>query len=178
VGLYVRLPPRGGGLSGLAGVTTRPAGYPSGGVPPAVERQLHLLTSVGRVEATHAPVKFPLNETRFAASDVEVRGRPATVGIAEWYPVGVHGSTTAAACGQHNIVKCRAPWAQPLGWCTWRKRAERSLPTAGGSRLRAAASQCEGGTDDRPPASRLSVEEAFPPLISERATLPQHPSLR
>jgi hypothetical protein len=41
------LPPReGGGLPGRAGVTTRPAGYPSGGVhvPPAVERQLHLLT--------------------------------------------------------------------------------------------------------------------------------------
>jgi hypothetical protein len=34
-----------GGLPGLAGLTTRPAGYPSGGVPPAVERQLHLLTA-------------------------------------------------------------------------------------------------------------------------------------
>jgi hypothetical protein len=33
------------GLTGLAGVTTRPAGYPSGGVPPAVERQLHLHTT-------------------------------------------------------------------------------------------------------------------------------------
>jgi hypothetical protein len=32
------------GLPGLAGVTTRPAGYPRGGVPPAAERQLHLLT--------------------------------------------------------------------------------------------------------------------------------------
>jgi hypothetical protein len=42
--IYTRLPPREGGLSGLAGVTTRPAGYPSGGVPPATERQLHLLT--------------------------------------------------------------------------------------------------------------------------------------
>ena len=28
-----------GGLTGLAGVTTRPAGCPSGGVPPAAERQ-------------------------------------------------------------------------------------------------------------------------------------------
>jgi hypothetical protein len=36
--------PSRGGLSGLAGVTTRPAGYPSGGVPPAVERQLQLTT--------------------------------------------------------------------------------------------------------------------------------------
>jgi hypothetical protein len=36
--------PSRGGLPGLAGVTTRPAGYPSGGLPPAVERQLHLLT--------------------------------------------------------------------------------------------------------------------------------------
>jgi hypothetical protein len=34
-----------GGLPGMAGVTTRPAGYPSGGVPPAVERQLHLLAA-------------------------------------------------------------------------------------------------------------------------------------
>ena len=30
---------------GLAGVTTRPAGYYSGGIPPAVERLLHLLTT-------------------------------------------------------------------------------------------------------------------------------------
>ena len=37
--------PSRGGLSGLAGVTTRPARYPSGGVPPAVDRQLHLLTT-------------------------------------------------------------------------------------------------------------------------------------
>jgi hypothetical protein len=36
--------PSRGGLSGLTGVTTRPAGYPSGGVPPATERQLHSLT--------------------------------------------------------------------------------------------------------------------------------------
>jgi hypothetical protein len=40
--------PSRGGLPGLAGVTTRPAGHPSGGVPPAVERQLHLLTTVAR----------------------------------------------------------------------------------------------------------------------------------
>ena len=38
--------PSRGGMSGLAGVTTRPAGYPSSGVPPAVERQLHLLTQL------------------------------------------------------------------------------------------------------------------------------------
>jgi hypothetical protein len=37
--------PSRGGLPGLAGVTTRPAWYPSGGIPPAVERRLHLLTS-------------------------------------------------------------------------------------------------------------------------------------
>jgi hypothetical protein len=42
--IYARLPPSRGGLPGLAGVSTRPAGYLSGGVPPAVERQLHLLT--------------------------------------------------------------------------------------------------------------------------------------
>ena len=42
--IYARLPPSRGGLPGLAGVTTRPAGFPSGGVPPAVERPLHLLT--------------------------------------------------------------------------------------------------------------------------------------
>jgi hypothetical protein len=29
-------------LTGRAGVTTRPAGHPSAGVPPAGERQLHL----------------------------------------------------------------------------------------------------------------------------------------
>jgi hypothetical protein len=39
--LYPASPSR-GGLAGPAGVTTRPARYPSGGVPPAVERQLHL----------------------------------------------------------------------------------------------------------------------------------------
>jgi hypothetical protein len=38
-----------GGLTGLAGVTTRPAGYPSGGAPPAVERQLHLHHTPSRV---------------------------------------------------------------------------------------------------------------------------------
>ena len=38
-------PPSRGGLPGLAGVTTRPAWYPRGGIPPAVERRLHLLTS-------------------------------------------------------------------------------------------------------------------------------------
>jgi hypothetical protein len=32
-------------LRGRSTHTTRPAGYPSGGVPPAVERQLHSLTS-------------------------------------------------------------------------------------------------------------------------------------
>jgi hypothetical protein len=41
--IYAWLSPLARGLTGLAGVTTRPAGYPSGGVPPAVERQLHLL---------------------------------------------------------------------------------------------------------------------------------------
>jgi hypothetical protein len=38
--------PSRGGLPGLAGVTTRPAGFPSGGVPPAVARQLHVLTAL------------------------------------------------------------------------------------------------------------------------------------
>jgi hypothetical protein len=41
--------PSRGGLTGLAGVTTRPAGYPSGGDPPAVERQLHLHHTPSRV---------------------------------------------------------------------------------------------------------------------------------
>jgi hypothetical protein len=41
--------PSRGGLPGLAGVTTRPAGYSSGGVPPAVERQLHLHHTPSRV---------------------------------------------------------------------------------------------------------------------------------
>jgi hypothetical protein len=45
----VRLCPSRGGLSGLAGVATRPAGYPSGGVPPAVERRLHLHHTPSRV---------------------------------------------------------------------------------------------------------------------------------
>ena len=35
--IYARLPPSRGGLPGLAGVTTRPAGYPSGGIPPCRE---------------------------------------------------------------------------------------------------------------------------------------------
>jgi hypothetical protein len=43
---WVHSPSR-GGLPGLAGVTTRPAGYPTGGAPPAAERQLHLLTHLG-----------------------------------------------------------------------------------------------------------------------------------
>jgi hypothetical protein len=37
--------PSRGGLTGLAGVTTHPAGYPSGGVLHHCERQLHLLTN-------------------------------------------------------------------------------------------------------------------------------------
>jgi hypothetical protein len=44
------------GLPGLAGVTTRPAGYPSGGAPPAVERQLHLLARLTR-PALHPPLQ-------------------------------------------------------------------------------------------------------------------------
>ena len=45
--IYAQLSPLRGGLPGLAGVTTRPAGEPSGGVPPAVERPLHLLSIAG-----------------------------------------------------------------------------------------------------------------------------------
>ena len=37
----LRLAPLARGLTGLAGVFTRPASYLSGGVPPATERQLH-----------------------------------------------------------------------------------------------------------------------------------------
>ena len=50
------LPPRGGGLTGLAGVSTRPAGCISGGVPPAPERRLHLLTLLAQAtRATAGP---------------------------------------------------------------------------------------------------------------------------
>jgi len=64
---YARLPP--GGVQGLAGVFTRPAGCPTRGAPPAAARQLHLLTYVGaRPFSGRNPRLSHANNTRYLLS--------------------------------------------------------------------------------------------------------------
>jgi hypothetical protein len=64
------------------GVTTRPAGYPSGGVPPAVERQLHL---------HHTPSRVPK--------------RWGTTSCREASPLTPHAQPGTQAVGYHQLSR-------------------------------------------------------------------------
>jgi hypothetical protein len=71
-----------GGLSGLTGVTTRPAGHPSGGVPPAVARPLHL---------HHTPSRTPQ--------------RWGTTSCREAAPLTPHAQPGTPAVGYHQLSR-------------------------------------------------------------------------
>jgi hypothetical protein len=65
-----------------------------------------------------------------------------------------------------SAAQCRRPLGEARGVAL--SASEQSAPSTQweGSCLRAAASQCEGGTDDRPTASRLSVQWKEPHFLN------------
>jgi hypothetical protein len=86
--------PSRGGLSGLAGVTTRPAGYPSGGAPPAVETQLHLHHTPSRV-----PQRWGTTSCRDAA------------------PLTPHAQPGTPAVGNHQLPRHSSTYTtRPAGY--------------------------------------------------------------
>jgi hypothetical protein len=86
--------PSRGGLPGLAGVTTRPAGYPSGGVPPAVERPLHL---------HHTPSRVPQ--------------RRGTTSCREAAPLTPHAQPGTPAVEYHQLSRGRSTYTtRPAGY--------------------------------------------------------------
>jgi hypothetical protein len=141
-GIFVaaRLPPLRGGLIGLAGVTTRPAGYPSGGEPPAVERQLHLPTyfldggspalaagptgsaALAARATSHAPVTLATTVTSTtttsaaAAAPVAAASRAyraAQPAAAALPPTASHAGAGAGATGGPPLPKPLPPLPRP-----------------------------------------------------------------
>jgi hypothetical protein len=92
--IYCPASPSRGGLPGLAGVTTRPAGNPSGGVPPAVERELHL---------HHTPSRVPQ--------------RWGTTSCREGAPLTPHAQPGTPAVGYHQLSRGSSTYTtRPAGY--------------------------------------------------------------
>jgi hypothetical protein len=92
--VFCPAPPREGGLSGLAGVTTRPAGNPTAGVPSAVERPLHL---------HHTPSRVPQ--------------RWSTTSCREAAPLTPHVQPGTPAVGYHQLSRGSSTYTtRPAGY--------------------------------------------------------------
>jgi hypothetical protein len=106
-----------GGLPGLAGVSTRLAGYPSIGVPPAVEKQLRLLTP-RRLAAAEALEAFRWADT-VSASDTPQQQTAACA----LSPAMCAGGTSAVkragrfsppSCADASSTVMSAMWLMPI----------------------------------------------------------------
>jgi hypothetical protein len=85
--------------------TTRPAGYPSGGVPPAVERQLH---------SHHTPSRVPPGVERplHLVSQWHAGGRR---GCRRWCPS--RPSSRGTKPPPPGAARWRTPWRRTTRWC-------------------------------------------------------------